>query len=152
MGAVAVRDTIYETVTDAAPDGAIEFFHGYTYSGHPVACAAALASLSIYEREGTFERAAGLADYFLDAVWSLRDHPLVYDLRGYGMMAGVELHADGVPGRRGNAMQEALFWGGLHVKFTGDVGILAPPLVAERSHLDEIVETFRRGLDAAAAG
>ncbi len=152
MGATAVRDEIYETVVGAAPEGAIEFFHGYTYSGHPVACAAALATLAIYERDGIFDRAAAMSDYFLDAVWSLKDHPLVYDLRGYGMMAGVELHPDGAPGRRGNAMQEALFWGGLHVKFTGDVGILAPPLVAEKSHIDEMIDSLRRVLDAQAGG
>ena len=148
MGAVAVKDEIYETVTNASPENAIEFFHGYTYSAHPAACAAGIATQKIYEDEGLFDRSAAMSDYFLDAVWSLKDHPLVKDLRGYGMMAGIELHHDGVGGRRGTQMQKDMFWNGLHVKFTGDNAILAPAFVAERSHIDEIVDKFRKTLDA----
>ena len=147
MGAVAVRDEIYETVTNAAPDKAIEFFHGYTYSAHPVACAAGLAVLDIYEREGLFERANQMSAYFLEQLWTLADHPVVYDIRGYGMMGGVEVVPDGAPGKRGTEMQKAMFWNGLHVKFTGDTGIVAPALIAEKSHIDEIVEKFRKTLD-----
>ena len=148
MGAVAVKDEIYDTITNASPENAIEFFHGYTYSAHPAACAAGIATQKIYEEEGLFNRAADMSDYFLDAVWSLKDHPLVKDLRGYGMMAGVGLHHDGVGGRRGTQMQKDMFWNGLHVKFTGDNGILAPAFVAERSHIDEIIDKFRKTLDA----
>lgn len=140
MGAVAVRDEIYSTVVDAAPEDAIEFFHGYTYSGHPAACAAGLATLEIYEEEDLFARAGAMSDYFLDAVWSLKDLDCVVDLRGYGMMAGVEVAPDKAPGLRGNALQKQLFWNGLHVKFTGDTAILAPSLIAERSHIDEIID------------
>ena len=148
MGAVAVRDEIYETVTDAAPEDAIEFFHGYTYSGHPAACAAGLATLKIYEDEGLFERAAGLSDYFLDAIWSLKDLGIVKDLRGMGLMAGVELHPiEGKPGIRGNNMQKALFHNGCHVKWTGDTAIVAPSLIAEKSHIDEIVGCIRKTLE-----
>ncbi|MDH3772233.1 MAG: aminotransferase class III-fold pyridoxal phosphate-dependent enzyme, partial [Nitrospirota bacterium] len=86
MGAVAVKDEIFETITQAAPGDAIEFFHGYTYSGHPVACAAGLAVLDIYEQDGLFERAAALSSDFLDAVWRLADHALVKDVRGYGLL------------------------------------------------------------------
>ena len=143
MGAVGVRDEIYETVTEAAPENAIEFFHGYTYSGHPAACAAGLASLDIYEREGLFERAANLSDYFLDAIWTLKDLGSVFDLRGYGLIAGVEVASDGVPGRRGQELQKRLFWEGLHVKFTGDTAIVAPQFIAERAHIDEIVDKLR---------
>ena len=148
MGAVAVKDEIYDTITNASPENAIEFFHGYTYSAHPAACAAGIATQKIYEEEGLFNRAADMSGYFLDAVWSLKDHPLVKDLRGYGMMAGVELHHDGVGGRRGTQMQKDMFWNGLHVKFTGDNGILAPAFVAERSHIDEIIDKFCKTLDA----
>jgi beta-alanine--pyruvate transaminase len=148
MGAVAVRDEIYETVTNAAPENAIEFFHGYTYSAHPAACAAGLATLDIFEREALFEKSAALSDYFLDAVWSLQDIECVYDLRGDGLMAGVEVQHDGVPGRRGQELQKRLFWDGLHVKFTGDTGILAPPLIAERTHVDEMIDIMRRNLMA----
>jgi beta-alanine--pyruvate transaminase len=144
MGAVGVRDSIYEAVVGGA-DG-IEFFHGYTYSAHPAACAAGLATLQIYEDEGLFERAAALSEYFLDAIWSLRDLDVVRDLRGYGLLAGVEVHADGAPGARGTELQKRLFWNGCHVKWTGDSAIVAPSLVAERAHLDEIVEALRRTL------
>ncbi|MGC6412766.1 MAG: aspartate aminotransferase family protein [Candidatus Puniceispirillaceae bacterium] len=147
MGGVAVRDEVYETVTNAAPENAIEFFHGYTYSAHPAACAAGIATLKIYEQEGLFERANEMSSYFLDAIWTLKDHPLVKDLRGIGMMAGVEVHHDGVPGRRGTQMQKDMFWNGLHVKFTGDVAIVAPAFVAERHHIDEIVDKMRKTLD-----
>ena len=147
MGAVGVRDEIYDTITNAAPENAIEFFHGYTYSGHPAACAAGLATLHIYEDEGVFERAAELSDYFLDAIWSLRDLPIVRDIRGYGMMSGVEVFPlEGKPGIRGNELQKKLFWNGCHVKWTGDTAIVAPSLIAERSHVDEIVDCLRRTL------
>ena len=147
MGATACRDEIYDTVTNAAPEDAIEFFHGYTYSAHPAACAAGLATLEIYEREGLFGRAAELSPYFAEAVMRLRDHELVRDIRTIGMISGVELHSDGQPGRRGVAVQKALFWNGCHVKFTGDIGIVAPPFVAERSHIDEIVDKLAVTLD-----
>jgi beta-alanine--pyruvate transaminase len=147
MGGVAVRDEVYDTVTNASPQNAIEFFHGYTYSAHPAACAAGIATQKIYEEDGLFERANDMSSYFLDAVWSLKDHPLIADLRGIGMMAGVEVKHDGVPGRRGTQLQKDMFWNGLHVKFTGDNGILAPAFVAERSHIDEIIDKFRKTLD-----
>ena len=147
MGGVAVRDEVYDTVTNASPQNAIEFFHGYTYSAHPAACAAGIATQKIYEEDGLFERANDMSSYFLDAVWSLKDHPLIADLRGIGMMAGVEVKHDGVPGRRGTQLQKDMFWNGLHVKFTGDNGILAPAFVAKRSHIDEIIDKFRKTLD-----
>ena len=147
MGAVAVSDHIYETVTNASPDGAIEFFHGYTYSAHPAACAAGIATQKIYQEEGLFDRAAEMESYFQDAVWSLKDHPLVYDLRGIGMMATVEVHPSTAPGALGMKMQKDMFWNGLHVKWTGDNAILAPAFIAERSHIDEIIEKFRKTLD-----
>ena len=149
MGAVVVKDEIYNTINEVAPDGVIDFFHGYTYSAHPAACAAGIATQKIYESEGLFERAAALEEYFLDAVWNLQDHPLVADIRGIGLMAGVELVSDGVVGRRGGQMQKAMFWNGLHVKFTGDNAIIAPAFIAERKHVDEIVDKFRASLDAA---
>ena len=148
MGAVAVKDEIYDTVTDASPENAIEFFHGYTYSAHPAACAAGIAALNIYESEGLFERAADMAPYFKDAMMSLKGHDLVKDIRTIGMMSGLEVHAqDGAPGMRGQEMQKALFWNGCHVKFTGDTAIVAPAFVAERPHIDEIVDKIRTTLD-----
>ena len=146
MGAVAVKDEIYDTVVNAAPENAIELFHGYTYSAHPVACAAGLATLQIYEKEGLFERAEELSPYFLDKVFSLRDLSAVTDIRGYGMIAAIDVAGGEVPGARGTQIQKDLFWNGLHVKFTADTGIVAPPLIAEKEHIDEIVEMLREKL------
>jgi beta-alanine--pyruvate transaminase len=139
MGAVAISERIHDTIMGAAAEGAIELFHGYTYSGHPGPCAAGLATLDIYRNEGLFERGAALSPYFLDAVWSLKGIPAVSDLRGYGLLAAVDLHPDGAPGRRGHLLQKKLFDRGLHLKATGDCVIVAPPLVAERAHVDAIV-------------
>jgi beta-alanine--pyruvate transaminase len=147
MGAVCVKDGIYETVTDTANDGAIEFFHGYTYSGHPAACAAGLATLKIYEDEDLFQRAADMSEYFQNSLFSLSDHPLVKDIRGIGMMGGIEVHMDKAIGKRGGSLQKDMFWNGLHVKFTGDTGIVAPMFVSERKDIDEIIDKFKSTLD-----
>ena len=146
MGAVAISERIHDTIVAAAQDGAIEFFHGYTYSGHPASCAAGLATLGIYRKEGLFERGAALSPYFLDGLWSLKDLPAVADLRGYGMFAALEVHPAGAPGARGHVLQKKLFDNGLHLKTTGDSAIIAPPLIAERSHIDMIVDCLRKTL------
>ena len=146
MGAVAVRDDIYDTVVDAAPEQSVELFHGYTYSGHPAACAAALATLDIYERENLFERAAEMSPYFLDSIFALEDMPGVTDIRGYGMIAGVDIAPGPVPGMRGYEATKRLFRAGLHVKFTGDCALVAPPLVAGKSDIDEICSILREVL------
>jgi beta-alanine--pyruvate transaminase len=138
MGAVACRDRIYETITDAAPENAVELFHGYTYSGCPVATAASNAALTIYEQEGLFERAAGMSPRFLDAAYSMKDLPIVTDVRGYGMLAGIDLAPEGNPGQRGAKATQAFYEAGLMVKMTGDAVLLAPPLVCEDKHLDEL--------------
>jgi beta-alanine--pyruvate transaminase len=147
MGGVAVTDEIYNTINDASPANAIEFFHGYTYSAHPAACAAGIATQKLYQEEGLFEQAASMESYFLDAIWSLEDHPMIADIRGIGMMAGVEVHPGAAPGARGMELQKAMFWNGLHIKWTGDNAIIAPAFVAERRHIDEIVDKFRNTLD-----
>ncbi|MBC8337948.1 MAG: aspartate aminotransferase family protein [Alphaproteobacteria bacterium] len=146
MAAVAVRDEIYETVVGASPDNTIEMFHGYTYSGHPVACAAGLAALEIYEKENLFERAAELSPYFLDQVFSLQDMDVVTDIRGYGLIAGFDIATGAAPGARGTQMQKDLFWKGLHVKFTADTGIIAPPFIAEKEHIDQIIGLLKETL------
>lgn len=146
MGAVAISERIHDTVMAAAPEGAIEFFHGYTYSGHPAACAAGLATLDIYKRDGLFERAHAMSPYFLDALFSLKDVSIVTDIRGYGMLGAIDLAVDGAPGRRGHLFQKKLFDNGLHLKTTGDSAIIAPPLVAEKQHIDHIVDVLRRTL------
>ncbi len=146
MGAVAVSDKIYGAVVDHAPAHAVELFHGYTYSAHPAACAAGIAALTIYEKEGLFERAAALSPYFLDAVWSLKGIPAITDIRGYGLLAGIDLAPADRPGARGYDATKRLFAAGLHIKFTGDAGIIAPPFVAEKSHIDQIIDILRKTL------
>lgn len=143
MGAVAVRDDIYETVTGHAAAGAIELFHGYTYSAHPAACAAGLAALDIYEREQLFDRAAAMSDGFLDRIFSFEDIPIVTDIRGYGMLAALDLAPAGAPGARGASALKRLYAAGLLVKVTGDSVILAPPLIATDADLDQIGEILR---------
>ena len=124
----------------------IDFFHGYTYSGNPVSCAAGLATLNIYEREDLFKRGADLSEYFLDSVFDLEDISAVIDIRGYGLFAGIDLAADGVPGTAGTRALKALFKAGLHIKFTGDTAIMAPPLIAKKSDIDNIVGILREVL------
>jgi beta-alanine--pyruvate transaminase len=143
MGAVFVRKEIYDTLMHG-PQNAIEFFHGYTYSGHPVACAAALASQDIYERELLLTRGAQLAKAWEDAIHSLRDSPNVIDIRNIGLVAGIELQprAD-APGTRGYAALVKSFEKGLLIRTTGDIIALSPPLIVEEKHIDQIVTTLR---------
>jgi beta-alanine--pyruvate transaminase len=149
MSAVAVRDDIYDSIVDAAPEAAIELFHGYTYSAHPAACAAGLATLDIYARDDLFARGEALSPYFLDGIFDLQDVPVVQNIRGIGMIAGIDLAPAAIPGGRGYAIQKKLFDAGLHLKATGDCAIVAPALIAEKSHVDEICGILRDVLSAA---
>jgi beta-alanine--pyruvate transaminase len=148
MGAVAVRGDIYRTIVDTAPEDSPEFFHGYTYSAHPAACAAALATLQLYKTEQLFARGRELADYFLDAMFALQDLPAVQDVRGFGLLAGVEIKPGGAPGVRGTQLQAKLFDRGLHVKTTGDVAIIAPAFIASRADIDLMSAILREGISA----
>ncbi len=144
MGAVAARQEIYDTITEAGPAMGIEFFHGYTYSAHPASCAAGLAMMDIFANERLIERAAAMSPRFIEAIHSLRDCGVVTDIRSVGMMAAVEVAADGAPGARGHEAQKRLYHAGLNLKSTGDSLIIAPPLICEDSHLDEIVTKLRQ--------
>ena len=148
MGAVAVKQDIHDRIMDAAPKDSVEFFHGYTFSAHPASCAAALAALDIYEKENLFERAAQMSAYFLDAVFALGDLPVIADIRGYGMLAGIDFVPTALPGARGHEIQKRLFDAGLHVKTTGDAAILAPAFVAEAQHVDELCAILREVLSS----
>lgn len=139
MGAVAVDRRIHDAIIDTAPPGQIELFHGYTTGGSPVAAAAAVAALQIYSQEQLLTRGQELSRYFLDKVFSLREFPVVSDIRGYGLLAGIDFVPDREPGRRGYRLQKKLFDAGLHLKTTGDAAIIAPPLVAESRHIDEAI-------------
>jgi len=147
MGAVVTTDRVHDVISDQAAPGAIEFFHGYTYSGHPAACAAGLATMAIFEEENLYGRAADMSEYFLNSMFALKDHPMVRDIRGIGMIAGLELHSNGKPGQRGGQAQVDLFWNGMHAKFTGDTGILAPMFITEKHHIDEMMEKLEKTLN-----
>lgn len=143
MSAVAASREVYRTVTEAAEDPGIEFFHGYTWSAHPVACAAALTALDLYEREDLFARARRLEKPFLDAVFTLAELPAVTDVRGIGLFAGVDLAPDGSPGRRGYRAVRAFFEAGVLVKLTGDTVLLAPPFIATPAEIELMLERIR---------
>lgn len=147
MGAVAVDRRIHDAVIDAAPKDVIEFFHGYTWGGHPAACAACVAALDLYAREDLFARGAALAPQFAERLHALADLPVVTDIRDFGLLGGIDLKPADQPGQRGYAVQKALFDAGLHLKTTGDAAILAPALIAEAAHLDEIFDVLRRVLN-----
>ncbi len=146
MGAVAVSDKVHDAIVDAAPERAIELFHGYTYSAHPAACAAGIATMDIFEKEGLFDRAAELSPYFLDSIFALSDLPVITDIRGYGMLAGIDLAPESMPGAKGLAAQKGLYRNGLNLKATGDCLLIAPPLISERAHIDEMCEKLRSTL------
>ena len=139
MGAVFAGRHVHDAIVQGPP-GAIELFHGYTYSGHPSACAAGLATLDIYRREGLLTRAATLAPDFEAAVHALRDRPHVIDVRNIGLMAGIELAPrDGAPGARGFEAHVKAFEAGALVRYTGDIIALSPPLIAAPDELARLV-------------
>ncbi|MEO7360193.1 MAG: aspartate aminotransferase family protein [Gemmatimonadaceae bacterium] len=149
MGAVAVSRAIHDAVVDGAPGG-IELFHGYTYSGHPLACAAGIATLELYRSEGLFERAAELAPYWESAVHSLRDAPGVVDVRNMGLVAGIELESRaGAVGARAMEVFLKCFERGVLVRVTGDTIALSPPLIIEKGQVDEVVNTIAQALHTA---
>jgi beta-alanine--pyruvate transaminase len=143
MGAVVVRSRVYESLMNAAPPDTIELFHGYTYSGHPLAAAAALASLDIYAEENLYQRARDLAPYFEEAVHSLREAPHVIDIRNLGLVAGIELEpgAGRTVTRAFEAFQRC-FDKGVLIRTTGDIIALSPPLIVTKAHIDELVGTL----------
>jgi beta-alanine--pyruvate transaminase len=144
MGAVFARREVHDAIIEGS-ETAMEFFHGYTSSGHPVACAAGLATLDIYRREGLFERAAGLADTWAEAVHSLKDAPYVTDIRNLGLMAGIDLESKaGVPvGSRGYAAMVAAFEAGILIRATGDTLAMSPPLIVSGAEIDRLVTVLR---------
>jgi len=147
MGAVCLRREIYDAVINASASG-IEFFHGYTYSGHPLAAAAGLATLEIYRSERLFERAASLESYWADAVHSLRGRRNVIDCRNIGIVAGIELEArPGAVGARGFETFLKCFELGVMVRSTADTIALSPPLIVEKPQIDRMFETVADALE-----
>lgn len=142
MGAVFVSNEIYDAFM-AGPEHVIELFHGYTYSGHPVACAAGMAAMDIYEQEGLFARAGEMASYWEDAAHGLHGLPHVIDVRNLGLMAGIELASrEGAPGARAFDAHVQCFDAGVLVRFTGDIIALSPPLIIDKPHIDELFGTI----------
>jgi beta-alanine--pyruvate transaminase len=142
MGAVFAQRKIYDAFMQG-PENAIELFHGYTYSAHPVACAAALATLEVYTREGLLTRAAELAPTWQDAVHSIRGPASVVDIRNYGLIGAVELEPrPGKPGARAFDVFLKCFERGVMVRVTGDTVALSPPLIIEENQIAQIVDTL----------
>jgi beta-alanine--pyruvate transaminase len=147
MGAVFVQQRIYEEFMKG-PEG-IELFHGYTYSGHPLGCAAGIATLDTYEDEGLLTRAATLEKHFEDCIQALKGAPHVIDVRNCGLMAAVELEPrPGAPGKRAYEVFLKAFEAGVLIRWTGDILAFSPPLIVEPAQIDRIFATVREALQA----
>ncbi|MBH64166.1 MAG: aspartate aminotransferase family protein [Alphaproteobacteria bacterium] len=142
MGAVVVREGIYQTFM-SGPEDAIEFCHGYTYSGHPIACAAAIATFDLYRDEGVFENAAELAPYWEEALHSLKDLPRVVDIRNIGIVGAIDFESarNGEEPLGTRAFLEA-YERGVLIRGKGDTILLSPPLIIDKSQIDEIAGTL----------
>jgi beta-alanine--pyruvate transaminase len=146
MGAVLARDSVHEAFMHG-PEHLIEFFHGYTYSGHPLACAAGLATLETYADEGLLTRAQQLSGYFAESLHALRGEPHVIDVRNIGLVGGVELAPlPGQPAKRAFDVFLDCFAEGVMVRTTGDTVALSPPLIIERQQIDQLIGTIRTAL------
>ncbi|KAA5604073.1 aspartate aminotransferase family protein [Roseospira marina] len=147
MGAVVTRKGIYDAFM-SGPETAIELFHGYTYSAHPLACAAALATLDVYQSEDLFGRCAALAPYWEERVHGLKGKPHVIDLRNMGLIAGIELEPrPAKPTERAFEAFLKCYEAGLMIRTTGDIIALSPPLTIDREHIDTIFDTLATVLD-----
>jgi len=143
LGAVLASDAVHEAIVNGAPEGAIEFLHGYTYSGHPLACAAVVATQKLYADEGLFDRAREIAPYWEQALHSLKGARHVIDIRNLGLVGGIELEPrPGAPAKRGLEAHVKCFEAGALVRFTGDILAMSPPLVIEKAQIDQLVETI----------
>ncbi len=150
MGAVFVADHIHDAFMQG-PEEDIELFHGYTYSGHPVAAAAGLATLDIYEEEGLFDRVLDIEEHWQTALHSLRDLPHVKDIRNMGLVGAIEFEADEKPGKRGYRVYHHCFWkGNALVRCSGDVIALSPPLIISPDEIDQLVLALRQAILAVA--
>ncbi len=146
MGAVLASAEIYDTFM-TGPEGAIEFFHGYTYSGHPLAAAAGCATLDVYLDEGLFDRARALEDTFADALHSLKGEPNVIDVRNLGLIGAVELEPiDGQPTARAMSIFRECFDNGVIIRTTGDTLAFSPPLIIEEEQIGTVVDAVRAAL------
>jgi beta-alanine--pyruvate transaminase len=151
MGGVVLTRDIYDAFMNSAAENTIELFHGYTYSGHPVAAAAAIATMDLYKSEGLFERAKELAPYWEDAIHSLKGLPNVIDLRNIGLVGAIELES--MPGKPTKRAFDAFLkaWEkGVLIRTTGDIIALSPPLIIEKKEIDQLIGTVAEVLKEAA--
>ena len=148
MGAVLVQDKIYDAFMNK-DERAIDLFHGYTYSAHPLACAASLATLKLYEDESLFERAQSLSKYWEEAVHSLKGTRNIIDIRNLGLIGAVELEPiDGKPTRRAyNVLCEAFNNQKTLLRVTGDIIALSPPLIISKNEIDQLIENLKITLE-----
>ena len=144
MGAVMVKKEIYDAFQKGDPK-IIDFFHGYTYSAHPLAAAALIATLEVYNEEGLFDRAAKIAPYWEESLHSLKNVENVIDIRNLGFVGGIEMSTqDGKIGKRGyNVFEKAFHDKNVLLRFTGDIIALSPPLIATEGHVDQLVDSLR---------
>ncbi|HEY4345086.1 MAG TPA: aspartate aminotransferase family protein [Parvibaculum sp.] len=151
LGGAVVRKHIYD-IFQTGPDHLIDLFHGYTYSGHPLATAAGIATLDLYRKENLFERAQALEPVFAEALMSLKGHKLIADIRCIGLAGAIDLvPIDGLPGKRGfDAMRAAFHEENMMVRVSGDTIAFSPPLIIDKAKIEEIFGRFRRVLDKAA--
>jgi beta-alanine--pyruvate transaminase len=148
MGAVFIKENLYQAFM-TGPENAIEMPHGYTYSSHPLACAAGLATLEVYEEEGLLTRVGELAPYWENAAHSMKDCRHVTDIRNIGLIAAIELAArPGAPGARGLEAHIKAFEQGLYMRVTGDILAFAPPLIIQQAEIDRLFETVRSVLSS----
>ena len=150
MGAVLTSGAIHDTFMQG-PEHVIELFHGYTYSGNPISCAAAIATLDTYAEEGLLTRAASLEAYWQEAIHSLADHPHVIDIRNMGLIGAVELNPiEGQPGKRAFDIFIRAFEAGILIRVTGDIIAMSPPLIISKAQIDHLIGTLGNVLKAAA--
>ena len=144
MGAVIAKQSIHDVFMQSAPENGIEFYHGYTYSGHPLACAAAIATMQVYKDEKLFERAASMSAAFEQAAHQLKGLPHVKDIRNLGLVCGIELESlPGKPTARAYEVFERCFWEkNLLIRTTGDIIALSPPLIINHEQIDILFSTL----------
>ena len=148
MGAVVASDKVYDGIVNNSKTP-IEFFHGYTYSGHPIAAAAGIATLKVYKEEKLFERVASLATYFEEKIHTLKDCKNVIDIRNIGLVGAIQLAPiDGKVGQRGTSVFEECYKRNLLVRPTGDTIALSPAYIVTKDQIDEIVATLKEVINS----
>jgi len=151
MGGVVCRKDMYETMMQG-PEHVVEFCHGYTYSAHPLACAAALATMDVYRDEKLFERARAIEERWVEAVYSLKGLPNVLDIRQFGITAGIDLASrpDAFGKRAFEAMERGFHEFGIVMRIAGDTMAVTPPLIISEAQIDELVDKLAKTIKAVA--